>query len=71
MTIPQEIQHPVHSVASDSPAHQTAVSSDRSGLEFLEEPIDNLAPQQWLSPSTMGWEEWETFLENNSIANVL
>ncbi|KAI8655259.1 Zn(2)-C6 fungal-type domain-containing protein [Fusarium keratoplasticum] len=71
MIAPQEIQHPVPSMASDSPTHQTAVSSDRSGLEFLEEPIDNLAPQQWLSPSTMGWEEWETFLENNSTANVL
>ncbi|KAM6515738.1 hypothetical protein FALCPG4_013951 [Fusarium falciforme] len=71
MITPQEIQHPIPSMASDSPAHQTSLSSDRSGLEFLEEPVDNLAPQQWLSPSTMGWEEWETFLENNSITNVL
>ncbi|RSM03751.1 hypothetical protein CDV31_010370 [Fusarium ambrosium] len=71
MITPQESQHPAPSMAPDSPAHQTAVNSHQSGLEFLEEPIDNLAPQQWLSPSTMGWEEWETFLENNSIANVL
>ncbi|RKL41545.1 hypothetical protein BFJ72_g5437 [Fusarium proliferatum] len=45
-------------------------SSHGNDAELFDEYIENLAPQQWLSPSNMGWEGWVTILEHGSMENV-
>ncbi|KAF5026962.1 hypothetical protein F66182_992 [Fusarium sp. NRRL 66182] len=55
---------------STTGAFMKRISSESTGLEFLDEPA-SITPQQWLSPSNMGWEKWETFLESNSLPSML
>ncbi|KAL9562763.1 hypothetical protein ACKAV7_013115 [Fusarium commune] len=45
-------------------------SSHGNDAELFDEYIENLAPQQWLSPSNMGWEGWATILEHGSMEDV-
>ena len=45
-------------------------SSLGNDAELFDEYIENLAPQQWLSPSNMGWEGWATILEHGSMEDV-
>jgi hypothetical protein len=56
------------STRSESVCHQED-SSHRGDIGLLDEYIENLAPQQWLSPSNMGWEGWAMILDE-PMANV-
>lgn len=44
--------------------------SHQNEVGLLDEYIENLAPQQWLSPSNMGWEGWAMILDDESMVNV-
>ncbi|KAK7572270.1 hypothetical protein V3481_017465 [Fusarium oxysporum f. sp. vasinfectum] len=57
------------SARRESTCHQSD-SSYENDTELFYEYIENLAPQQWLSPSNMGWEGWATILEHGSMENV-
>ncbi|KAJ9413954.1 hypothetical protein QL093DRAFT_2088869 [Fusarium oxysporum] len=57
------------SARRESTCHRSD-SSYENDTELFDEYIENLAPQQWLSPSNMGWEGWATILEHGSMENV-
>lgn len=44
--------------------------SHQNEMGLLDEYIEKLAPQQWLSPSNMGWEGWAMILDDESMVNV-
>ncbi|RGP60217.1 transcriptional activator mut3p [Fusarium sporotrichioides] len=58
------------STRSDSMYYHPS-SSHENDTELFDEYIENLALQQWLSPSNMGWEGWAMILEHGSMENVL
>ncbi|KAI6760342.1 hypothetical protein HG530_009202 [Fusarium avenaceum] len=55
--------------ANESMSKQADLSHQNE-VGLLDEYIENLAPQQWLSPSNMGWEGWAMILDDESMANV-
>ncbi|KAM0412826.1 hypothetical protein ACHAPD_007872, partial [Fusarium lateritium] len=60
--------HPDSSARSET-VYNHEDSSHQRDIRLLDEYIENLAPQQWLSPSNMGWEGWAMILDE-PVANV-
>jgi hypothetical protein len=40
---------------------------DGNSLRVMGDSFESVGPQQWLSPSTMDWDDWESFLGTNSV----
>ncbi|CAH0028549.1 unnamed protein product [Clonostachys rhizophaga] len=43
---------------------------DGNSQRAMGDSLESLGPQQWLSPSTMDWDDWESFLGTNSLVNT-